>query len=161
MQRHRRILLTVCELIRGSTSLQAQICDSHLRKSPDRRDKTQDRTIFQDFRRLDPVFSPELIFGADGTMVDVNKGCAGVVGEGYAEVIEPIRNNLPFGTSRVWFFSSWPAGLYSLRGELMRLLPSTVFRAFWVRSVKRFDIDGWDCLKRRGFLRRERIDEIS
>jgi hypothetical protein len=43
----------------------------------------------------------------------------------------------------------------------MHLLSSTVFRAFWVRPVKRSDIACRDCPKRRGFLRRERIGQIS
>jgi hypothetical protein len=37
-------------------SPQAQICEPHCRKSPDRRDKSQDQTIFQGFRRSDLVF---------------------------------------------------------------------------------------------------------
>jgi hypothetical protein len=46
-------------------------------------------------------FLPELIFGPDDTIVDVKTACTTVVGDGYAEAIEPIRNNLPFGTSCV------------------------------------------------------------
>jgi hypothetical protein len=57
--------------------------------------------FFKTFEDLIRSFLPELIFGADKTMVNVNKACTSFVSEGYAEVIEPIRNNLPFGTSRV------------------------------------------------------------
>jgi hypothetical protein len=53
--------------------------------------------------------------------------------------------------SRPLFSSQW----------MMHLLPSTVFRAFWVRPVKSSDVHCWDCPKRRGFLRRERIGQIS
>jgi hypothetical protein len=54
--------------------------------------------IFKTFEDLIRSFLPELIFGTDKTTVKVNEACTNFVGEGYAEVIDPIRNNLPFGT---------------------------------------------------------------
>jgi hypothetical protein len=47
---------TIGELVRWSTSPQAQICEAHRRKSPHWKDKVQKRTIFQDFRKPDQEF---------------------------------------------------------------------------------------------------------
>jgi hypothetical protein len=51
MQKHRRSLLIVAELVGRSILPQAQICQAGRRKLSGRKDKIQDRALFQDSRR--------------------------------------------------------------------------------------------------------------